>query len=318
MTKAKRYGLILLAGAITIGAYLSWHQPAVPATATASAGARAGAGAGSPDYFAFVPSMLGTRPDGHLAQQEADQLVLSPELIYLFDYYLAALGEKPLDAIRTQIRLELARRLQGNAVAEAQRLLDAYIYYKRALASVEGQLGSSKDPVQAARQRLQAMRQTRASYFSAAESSALFGSSDAYDEDAIARMEISSDRQLSEAQRQQRWQQLDARLTPAQRAERAAPTRVLALEQSVAQARAQGADENQIYRLRASSFSPAAADRLAELDRDEADWQRRISSYQKSRLALLQQGRDQTQALQQLRDASFSPAEQLRLGAYEQ
>lgn len=311
MTKANRYGLILLAGAVAGAIYASWHLPAATSTATA-------APTSTPDYFAFVPSMLGTRPDGQLAQQGADQLVLSPELVYLFDYYLAALGEKPLSAIRTEIRHELARRLQGKGVTEAQRLLDAYIDYKRALASVEPRLATSKDPVQAARQRLQAMRQTRASYFSAAESSALFGASDAYDEDAIARMEISSDRQLSEAQRQQRWQELDARLTPAQRAERAAPTRVLALEQSVAQARAQGADENQIYRMRASSFSPAAADRLAELDRDEADWQRRISSYQKSRHTLLEQGGNQTQALQQLRDASFSPAEQLRLGAYEQ
>lgn len=307
MTKAKRYGLILLAGAITTAIYTSWRQPPTPAPA-----------ASTPDYFAFVPSMLGTRPDGQLAQQGADQLVLSPELVYLFDYYLAALGEKPLSAIRTEIRHELARRLQGKGVTEAQRLLDAYIDYKRALADAEARLAASKDPVQAARQRLLAMRETRASYFSAAESSALFGTSDAYDEDAIARMEISSDRQLSEAQRQQRWQELDARLTPDQRAERAAPTRVLALEQSVAQARAQGADENQIYRMRASSFSPAAADRLAELDRDEADWQRRISSYQKSRHTLLEQGGNQTQALQQLRDASFSPAEQLRLGAYEQ
>lgn len=311
-TKAKRYALFLLAGAVAAAMYGNWRQPAIP---VAAAGAAAAA---TPDYFAFVPSMLGTRPDGQLTQQGQDQLALTPELVYLFDYYLAALGEKPLDAIRTQIRQELARRLQGKAVAEAQRLLDAYLDYKRALVTVEAQLAASQDPVQAARQRLQAIRQTRASYFTAAERSALFGATDAYDEDAIARMEISTDRQLSEAQRQQRWQELDARLTPAQRAERAAPTRVLALEQTVAQARAQGADENDIYRLRASSFSPAAADRLAELDRDEADWQRRISSYQKSRRLLREQGRTQAEALQQLRDASFSAAEQLRLGAYEQ
>ncbi|WP_374360300.1 lipase secretion chaperone [Pseudoduganella danionis] len=313
MPKAGKLGLLGLAALFGTAIYAGWHQPAAQPPRAPEA---------TPNYFAFVPSMLGTRPDGQLSQSEVDQLVLSPELVYLFDYYLAALGEKPLQAIHSEIRHELERRLHGKAIQQAQRLLDVYIDYKRALAGVEAQLAASRtqsgDPVKAARLRLQALRQTRAAYFSPAESAALFGASDAYDEDAIARMAISSDRKLSEAEKQQRWQALDAALTPEQRIERAAPTRVLALEQAVAQARQRGADDNEIYRLRASTFTPAAADRLAELDKEEADWQRRISSYQARRRALLDSTGSTAEALQQLRDASFSPAEQLRLSAYEQ
>lgn len=307
--KASTTGLLLLLAACGLAIYIGLRQSAERPVATA---------ASRSDPLAFVPSMLGTRPDGQLRQQGPDLLVLSPELVYLFDYYLAATGEKPLDAIRAEIRHELEHRLQGKALAEAWRLLDAYIGYKRALAGVEAGLTASANPVAAARHRLLAMQQARSSYFSAAESAALFGASDAYDEDAIARMEISSDRQLTETQRQQRWQALDASLTPAQREERAAPGRVLALEQAVARAREHGADDNEIYRLRAATFSPAAADRLAELDKEEADWQRRIASYQERRRALLDQGRSNGDAMQQLRDASFSPSEQLRLGAYEE
>ncbi|MYN47529.1 lipase chaperone [Pseudoduganella sp. FT93W] len=311
--KASKPGLLVLVALIGSAIYAGWRQPAAPAPRAPAA---------APDYFAFVPSMLGTRPDGQLTQLGADQLVLTPELVYLFDYYLAALGEKPLAAIRGEIRHELERRLHGKAVQEAQRLLDIYMDYKQALAGVEAQLAASQprasDPVKAARLRLQALRQTRAAYFSPAESTALFGASDAYDEDAIARMAISSDRQLSEAEKQQRWLALDAALTPEQRNERAAPGRVLALEQAVALARQRGTDENEIYRLRASTFTPAAADRLAELDKEEAEWQRRISSYQARRRALQERAGSSADALQQLRDASFSAAEQLRLGAYEQ
>jgi len=307
--KAKTTILLLLAAAAGIAIYTGWHQPAPAPALTAAL---------RTDPLAFVPSMLGTRPDGQLRQQGPEQLVLTPELVYLFDYYLAAQGEKPLDAIRAEIRRELERRLQGKAVTEAWRLLDAYMGYKRALADVEAGLPAGANPVQAARQRLLAMQRARSAYFSAAESAALFSASDAYDEDALARMEISSERGLTEAQRQQRWQALDAKLTPAQREERAAPARVLALEQAVAQARGHGADDNEIYRLRAATFSPAAADRLAELDKEEADWQRRIASYQAKRRVLIDQGRNNGDAVQQLRDASFSAAEQLRLGAYEQ
>lgn len=313
---ARTLGYLLLAGLAALALYGSWQQP----VASAAPGA-----ARTPDYFAFVPSMAGTRPDGNLGQSSADQLSITPELLYLFDYYLAGLGEQSLEALRAEIRRELERRLARAAAREAQRLLDAYLDYKRALVDTEGMLPAAKDALQGARQRLQAMQQTRRQYFSDAEIAALFGASDAYDEDAIARMALSADKTLSEAERQQRWQALDAALRPDQRSEREAPARVLTMEQAVAQARAEGAGDNEVYRLRASAFSPAAAARLAELDREQASWQQRIASYLAQRQQLLQRlqhaehGADQQQlALQQLRAAAFSAEEQLRLGAYEQ
>lgn len=313
---AKTLGYLLLAGLAAAALYGSWQQP--PASAAPGAGR-------TPDYFAFVPSMAGTRPDGNLAQTSADQLTITPELLYLFDYYLAGLGEQSLQALRAEIRRELERRLARGAAREAQRLLDAYLDYKRALVDTERTLPAAKDALQGARLRLQAMRQSRRQYFSDAEITALFGASDAYDEDAIARMALSADKTLSEAERQQRWQALDAALTPEQRSERDAPARVLNMEQAVAQARAEGAGDNEVYRLRARAFSPAAAARLAELDHEEAHWQQRIVSYQAQRQQLMQRlkqaehGADQRQlALQQLRAAAFSAEEQLRLGAYEQ
>jgi lipase chaperone LimK len=47
-----------------------------------------------------------------------DQLEVNAELAYLFDYYLAGLGERPLDAIRTQIIRELERRLRPAPAAK--------------------------------------------------------------------------------------------------------------------------------------------------------------------------------------------------------
>ena len=59
--------------------------------------------------------------------------------------------------------------------------------------------------------------------------------------------------------------------------------------------------------------------RLAELDREESQWQQRIIAYQalKAQQAGLAGGAQDAAALQQLRDASFTPDEQRRLGAYE-
>lgn len=295
----------VVAGAL----YATLYRQGAPAPASHPA---------DPNYFAFVRSLDGTTPDGAVRQNAADKLVVDAELARLFDYYLAGLGEQSLEAIRFEIGKELDRRLKPAPAAEARRLLGLYLDYKRALVDVERQLPKPADLAQGARQRLAAMQQLRLSYFSEAEAQGLFGDSDAYDNDAIARLEINADAGLTPAQRQQKLAALDARLPSALREQRDAPTRVLRLEDEVRQRRAQGAGENAIYQLRAATLSPQAAARLAELDREETAWQRRIGAYQAQRSALMARAGATSEAeLQQLRDAGFSADEQKRLPAYE-
>ncbi|TFW25567.1 lipase secretion chaperone [Duganella callida] len=297
--------------ALAYGAWLWAARSEAPVATTDMAPTRHSAA----DYFAFVRSAAGTRPDGDV-RAHGDRLEVTPELAYLFDYYLAGLGERPLASVRAEIIRELERRLRPAAAAEALRLLDAYLAYKRALVDVERGLPSQTDAAMRARQRLTAAQQLRRQYFSDTEIAGLFAAGDTYDMDAIARLEIGSDAGLSPGQRQQRIAALDAALPQQAREERAAPMRVIRLEDAVAKARAQGADDNDIYRMRAAVLSPAAAARLAEVDREEIDWQRRITAYQAQRREL-QQNADNEAALQQLRAANFTPDEQKRLPAYE-
>jgi len=308
-TSAKLLRFAALAAVVGSGLYLMLARQEAPAAPAQRA---------EPNYFAFVRSMEGTRPDGDVRQGAGDKLEVNAELAYLFDYYLAGLGEKPLEAIRAEIVRELDRRLNATQAREARRLLDAYLDYKRALAEVERGLPPSADPAQGARQRLAAMQQLRRTYFSEAEIIGLFSASDAYDLDAVARLEIDSDKTLTDEQRKQRLAGLDARMPQKLRDERDAPTKVLRLEDAVVKARAQGAGDNEIYRMRAAALTPAAAARLADVDREEADWHRRIGAYQTQRRQLLQSAQPDEATIQQLRDASFSVDEQMRLGAYEQ
>lgn len=266
-----------------------------------------------PDLFAFVRSMEGTRPDGNLTVAPGDQLVVDAELGHLFDYYLAGIGEKPLAAIRAQIELELDKRLAPAPAREAKRLLGAYLAYKQALVGAEQALPKSNDMAQAASARLQAMRQLRAAYFTPQESAGLFGASDAYDDDAVARMAILGDTRLSEARQGEQLAALEARMPPGLKAERDAPLKVVKLEDAVQALRAQGAGDNEVYRLRAATFTPEAAARLADLDREESQWQQRIALYQAEKARLAQDA----DTLQKLRETSFTPDEQRRLGAYE-
>lgn len=266
------------------------------------------------DPFAFVRSMEGTRPDGDVKLAPDGQLIVDAELGHLFDYYLAGLGEKDLGAIRSEIERELDRRFKPGPAAQAKRLLASYLDYKRALAGLEQSLKPGADMAATARARLQAVQKLRLNFFTAAESAGLFGFSDAYDLDALARIEISGDPQLSAEQRAGKLAALDKNLSPAMREEREAPTRVIRTEEAVQKMREQGASDDEVYRVRAAAFSTEGASRLADLDREEAAWKSRIKAYLAERGAV---PAGAELAMQQLRDKHFNADEQRRLGAYE-
>ncbi|WP_426103658.1 lipase secretion chaperone [Massilia sp. TSP1-1-2] len=303
LSRLTKLGALLLAAGLLYGMFA---RPDLPAPADK---VRQEA-----DPFAFVRSMEGTRPDGDIKQSADGDLVVDAELGHLFDYYLAGLGEKDLGAIRAEIERELDRRLKPGPAAQAKRLLASYLEYKRALVDVEQQMVATSDMAKLARARLEATQKLRARFFTPAESAGLFGFSDAYDLDALARVDISVDPKLTAEQRAEKLAALDKKLSPAMRAEREAPTRVLRTEESVQKMREQGASDDEVYRVRAAAFSPEGASRLAQLDREEADWKLRIAAYKTDRAAL-QPGAEAM--LQQLRSKYFSEEEQRRLGAYE-
>lgn len=279
----------------------------------------------APDtHLSFVRSMEGTQTDGKLEEAQGE-LVVNAELRLMFDYYLAATGEKSLAEIRKEIEKVLDQRLRPHAAAQAKQLLARYLQYKTALFDSEKQLGqqvqSATMMATAMRARWQAMQNLRLQYFSAKESQAMFGFDDAYDLDAIARLEIANNRALTEAEKQARLRTLDENLPADLKEAKNAPLQVIRLEEQANAMRNQGASEDDVYRMRAAAISPDAANRLAQVDREEADWKSRIQSYLNERRSLLSLGLSEiqlSQSMQELRNRYFSTQEQLRLPVYEE
>lgn len=293
--------------AVAAAAFLAWPSTPAPPAALAAAPAPA---ATRP---AFVRSLEGTQVDGAAVAAPGDVLVANEDLVELFDYYLSALGEKNLDQVRAEIERELDRRLRPPASTSAKALLARYLQYKHALVTLEADTRLAGGDARAIRRRLQAMRQLRARYFSAQESSAMFGREDAEQQDALARLDVRQDARLSAQQKQERLAALDAALPPEVRAAREEPLRVANVQQAADRLRAGGASDEEVFRLRAAAFDPAAAARLAALDQEEAQWRGRIAAYLNARRAV-QDG----PALDALRNRLFSPEEQRRLPAYEE
>jgi lipase chaperone LimK len=98
---------------------------------------------------------------------------------------------------------------------------------------------------------------------------------------------------------------------------------VVRIEQMADAMRANGANDDEVYRMRAKELDPQAASRLAEVDREEQAWKSRIAIYLNERSKLLQAHADAPDstrqlALTQLQQSQFTPEERRRLAAYEQ
>lgn len=281
--------------------------------------------------FSFVRSMEGTSVDGQATQADDGNLVVNTELRLMFDYYLAATGEKSIPEIKREIEKALDQKLKPRAAAQAKELLTRYLGYKQALLDVEKNAEASatsnagnmtSNMISAMQNRWQSLQKLRLQFFSVKDNQALFGFDDAYDMDALARLEISQNAAYSDKQKQEKLKALDATMSPELREAKSAPYQIIRLEEQAQQLRASGASEDDIYRMRAAAVSPEAANRLADLDREEAEWKARIANYLEQRRQLLSRDEnknmtDKITALQQLRDRYFSIQEQNRLAAYE-
>ena len=266
-----------------------------------------------------VSSLAGTTPDGAATATADDALVLDPALIRLFDYYLTTVGERPIAAIRAQVEHDLDGRLAPHAARQAKDLFARYVQFKTALKAQRPPTPAGRS-VDTLREGLRMMLALRATYFNDAESQSLFGPQDAEASAALARMDIEQDPSLTDVQRRERLAALDARLPASVRADREAPLAVVHLEEAAQQIRAQGGSEDDVYRMRAAATSPEAANRLADVDRDEAAWKARIAAYLAQRSTLLATtGSDEEHAaaMSELRSRLFTPEEQRRLAAYE-
>ncbi|MFC4490019.1 lipase secretion chaperone [Chromobacterium aquaticum] len=293
------WGCALLLGVL---AWLGW-----PAADDAAAQA------GGTAPLAAAPSQRGTQADGRAGVEAGGALRVDAELRRLFDYQLAALGERDLSAVRKAVQQALQSQLSGAALRQALELFDRYVAYRRALSETKLAGGSAAEG-------LQRMRALRLQFLSAQEVTGLFGSEDVYDDFTVKRLRIMADAGLSAAQRAAQLKALEAGLPAELRAARQEPIKHLALAEAEEALKKQGGGEQELYALRAGMVGQAAADRLSQLDREQAQWQSRVDAYRRdAQRVQATPGLDaarRDQALADLRARRFNAREQLRLEAF--
>ncbi|UTH73771.1 lipase secretion chaperone [Chromobacterium sp. IIBBL 290-4] len=297
-------GFLLAGGAVALSAWWLW-----PAAAPLAPSMPAKAAGG-----AFAPSQQGTQPDGQVGVAASGALRVDAELRRLFDYYLAALGEHSLPAIRAELQRYLQGKLKAAALSQAMNLFDRYVAYRQSLAGMT--VAAQTDLAQ----RLGRAQAVRRQYFNEAELAGLFGDEDRYDDFTAKRLAILANPSLSAAEKQRQVAELERQLPPALRAAREEPIKPLTLAQAESALQKNGGDEQALYSLRAGMVGQAAADRLSELDKEQASWQARVADFKRDRAAIASNSQltaqQQQQAVAQLQAQRFNAQEALRLPAF--
>jgi lipase chaperone LimK len=265
-------------------------------------------------------SLRDTEVDGELVADAEGRFLPTRDALRLFEYFLSAYGEEAEDLILERIELEIRRRLSPAAAPDARALLAQYQRYRDAARELE--VGPEPDQVDALEARLAQLRELRREVFGPELAATLFAEDELIAEVAIERRRVLDDPSLGDRERITRLAEVQARLPEAVRQAELEAMAPLRLHQEEAAARAAGASEGEIQGLRERAVGAEAAGRLSELDRERAEWDRRMEVYRLERDRVIENVREapddiRGEYLRQLRERHFKPEELARVEALD-
>ncbi|MCC2636635.1 MAG: lipase chaperone [Moraxellaceae bacterium] len=332
----KRVLIGLVAALLVLGGGLYWLSPdnsasgaaTDPALAAAAAAGGSGSGHVAPSTFVtgvegLPPSLTGTEVDGELEVDANGRLKITGGIRRVFDYFLSAVGEEPIESILARIRAYIRHKLPAGPAAEAERLLDSYINYKRALEAIPQAGGSTTQiDIAALRRQMQQVQAMRSQFFTPEVITAFFGDEDVYDRYTLERLDLMQNKGLSPGQRAQQLAALEEQLPAQLRESIKVINQVQNLDAMTRDWKQRGGTPAELRQIRESLVGPEATDRLETLDRDNAQWDQRMNAWYAERAAILANRslseQDRQRQVAELRRSRFDETERLRAESLEQ
>ena len=250
---------------------------------------------GEEDKIAFItglenlpPSFRGTRPDGEWQTDAQGNLLITPQVRDIFDYFLAGLGEETLGLLTSRIRAYISNTLQEPAKSQAYRVLNDYLAMQKSLARIPAPTeGIERDAASMGRY-LQTISDTRRATLGPDVADAFFSEEEQFDRFSINRMEVIQNNNLSAEQKSERIQALTLELPEATQQMLRAGQTATDLNRATQQLRESGGNDADLYQLRRNLVGDEAAARLAQLDQQRSQWNKRMDDWLEERQLLLE------------------------------
>ena len=256
-----------------------------------------------PNVVAIYRILQGMKLDenGHVVPDQTMKEALEQG----FDDLGPDLSSAALAELQKQIRTGLA----GRAGEEAAEILENYYRFRLAEMEFEGQ------PLnQSPAAHYEELVQLRRSYLGAETADKLFEVEDTNGRHMLAAIEIQTDANLTDEEKQARQAALQEKLNDRLLAQGLLEPEEAAAEK-VQRLREQGASSADIYATRKALLSAETARDLAAADREEAAWQSRFNGFWQARRYVMQAGLDEAERerqIEQLLEQYFSPEERER------
>lgn len=309
---------------------------AAAAMAQAGAGSSGGGAAALPTHFttgleALPASLRGTEVDGEFEVDASGHLKITNGIRHVFDYFLSTVGEEPVDTIIARIRAYIHSKLKEPAAGEAEHILDGYIAYKRGLQNLQSQQqamqqaaqsgGQASIDIDAVRHQMEQVQALRTQYLSPEVIQAFFGDEDAYDRYTVARLQVIQNKSLSAAQRAQHLAALEQQLPASIQDSMKTINQYQNLQSLTTDCQQRHCAPAELRQIRENLVGSDAADRLENLDKDNAVWDQRMNSWYSQRDAILKtpslSDQDRQSQLAQARNGLFNDSERVRVEALE-
>lgn len=255
-------------------------------------------------------SLSGTSVDGALSLADG-RFVPDRYALRMFDYFLSTEGELSVGEIRALVEEEARARVPADQVAEVMDLFDNYLRYRHEASEL-----AERSSAEAYFDELKELQ----SEIFGDHAIALFRRENRMVEYAIARKAIADDSELSITEKNARLADLEATLPEPLRELRSTMNRQATVSEVVEQMRRDGLSEEEVFEYRADEFGEEAAERLAELDSQRAEWNGRLEAYEAERDEIRAQGLDpraEEHALELLRAEHFAGPEIMRVRALD-
>lgn len=268
-------------------------------------------------------SLRDTEVDGELEVDANGNLRITNGIRRVFDYFLSATGEEPLESILARIRAYIRHKLPAGPAAEAEKILDGYIAYKRGLESVEQASPPSNGQMDldAVRRQMEQVRALRTQYLSQEVIIAFFGDEDAYDRYTLARLDVMQNKQLTAAARAQQLAALEQQLPPALQESMKAISQYQNLQSLTEDWQKRKGTSAELRQIRENLVGPEATDRLEALDKERAEWGQRMTSWLSERAAITtntsMSEQDRQRQVEAARLQRFQSAEIVRVESLE-
>lgn len=330
----KKAGLLLMS-ALTVGVLVLWARPDADATIMPGASLPPARLAGdaaplaAPATFTtgletLPRSLRDTEVDGELEVDERGHLRITRGVRHVFDYFLSATGEESPDLLLKRLRAYFRHKLPPGAAAEAGRLLDGYLAYKKGRAGLQGitPSGSGQVDIAAVREQMRQVQALRLQFLAPEVIAAFFGEEDLYERYTLARLEILQNSQLTLQARAQQLAAAEEQLPAELRESIQVISQVQDLQALTQDWQRRGGSPAELRQIREQLVGAEATGRLEVLDQQRAAWDSRMSAWFSERAAVLGNRnldeQDRQGQLEALRAQRFTTAERQRVESLEQ